>query len=342
MIRSIWRAATVAMVALLAVAGAGRASDIIRLGGKPATRTDELRTDTTADAGATIKRLDIRADDDTSDDTLQVSRGWGGSWGRGWGGSGWGGSWGRGWGGWGGGWSRGWGGWGWGGGWGRGWGGWGWGRPWVNTWGGWGWRRPVVVVGGAWGWPSPWWGGSGWGWQQPWGVSWGGWNAQAWPTTSLAVTYTPSGFAYDPYFSIGGAGTTSGRTLTLENQPPIVERLPTAMPQARDYDGYQLLPAPKQMQKSPTGVPQQGTFQYDGGPARPVPMPDKPVPMPDGDAPSKSGAPKIGPAERMISIPAAPAKKSYSYPAYGEKPKPKETKPADDTIVVQGANRARQ
>jgi len=135
-------------------------------------------------------------------------------------------------------------------------------------------------------------------------------------------------------------GATSGSTLMLDNQLPVTGRQPTVMPQARDYDGYQLLPAPKQMQKSPTAAPQDRTFPYDGGPARPVPMPDKPVPMPDGETPSKSGAPKLGPAERMISIPTAPAKKSYSYPAYGEKPKPKDTKPADDTIVVQG-NKAR-
>jgi hypothetical protein len=310
MIRSIWRVATVAVVALLAVAGAGRASDIIRLGGKPATKTDEFGTAPTPDAGATIKRLDIRADDDTGDDTLQVSRGWGGGWSRGWGGwgRGWSGGWSRGWGGWG----RGWGGWGWGGGWGRGWGGWGWGgyRPWYGYY-----------------WPGSY------------GFSFA--FAPRYYYSYPVVSYYSAPIVYDPYYyPIGGVGASLGSSLTLDVRP--AERAQPLMPQSRDYDGYQLLPAPKQMQKSPTGVPQQGTFQYDGGPARPVPMPDKPVPMPDGDAPSKSGAPKIGPAERMISIPAAPAKKSYSYPAYGEKSKPKETKPADDTIVVQGANKARQ
>jgi len=56
--------------------------------------------------------------------------------------------------------------------------------------------------------------------------------------------------------------------------------------------------------------PNDGTFQYDGGPANPVPMPQA-EPAPTRTAP-------VFPEGRVVSISAK--KPKYSYAAYGEKP----------------------
>jgi hypothetical protein len=56
--------------------------------------------------------------------------------------------------------------------------------------------------------------------------------------------------------------------------------------------------------------PNDGTFQYDGGPANPVPMPQV--------EPAPSRAVPVIPEGRVVSI--TPKSPKYSYSAYGEKP----------------------
>lgn len=63
-------------------------------------------------------------------------------------------------------------------------------------------------------------------------------------------------------------------------------------------------------------VPADGTFQYDGGPAAPVPMPREVVPAPA--APPVPAAPTTGAATRVVS--GQPSSK-FVYPAYGEQPR---------------------
>ena len=130
------------------------------------------------------------------------------------------------------------------------------------------------------------------------------------------------------YIPIGGTIATQVPALTLEVRPrpqPMAEALDAPqdpMPIAPR------LPLPNQVLPAPAD----GTFPYDGGPAKPVPMP-----RPDASTPpSKSPAAPAIPAERMVSIPAK--KKAPSYPAYGDtKPTPEK---ADDATIYVNANRS--
>ena len=63
--------------------------------------------------------------------------------------------------------------------------------------------------------------------------------------------------------------------------------------------------------------PNDGTFQYDGGPANPVPMPQV--------EPAPSRKTPVIPEGRVASISAKSVK--YSYPAYGEKVESRQTEP---------------
>jgi hypothetical protein len=63
--------------------------------------------------------------------------------------------------------------------------------------------------------------------------------------------------------------------------------------------------------------PNDGTFQYDGGPANPVPMPQV--------EPAPSRKTPVIPDGRVVSISAKSAK--YSYPAYGEKVESRQSEP---------------
>jgi hypothetical protein len=157
-------------------------------------------------------------------------------------------------GGWGAGWrGAGWGGfrgWGWGGWRGAGWGvrGWGWNRPWVGAWRpwGWGWNRPW---GWGWGWNRPWVGawrpwGWGWGWNRPWGWGWGGtsWGVGGWP---IGATFPSS-------------------SVIVWSSPNACTCPDAAIPST----GWESGPPPQQ----------NGGYQYDSGPAQPVPAPPAPQP----------------------------------------------------------------
>ncbi len=84
-------------------------------------------------------------------------------------------------------------------------------------------------------------------------------------------------------------------------------------------------------------VPRDGTFQYDGGPANPVPMP--------GAEPGPAGAPRqfhiAPPAELRVSLPNATKSTKDSttgkfvYPAYGEQPRRGDAS-QDRTVVIKG------
>jgi hypothetical protein len=73
--------------------------------------------------------------------------------------------------------------------------------------------------------------------------------------------------------------------------------------------------SPEETIPAPQPAPKGGTYQYDGGPANPVPMP-KPEP-----APTRKASPTLPSDARLVSIPAKTPK--YSYAAYGELPAPR-------------------
>lgn len=76
-------------------------------------------------------------------------------------------------------------------------------------------------------------------------------------------------------------------------------------------------------------APRDGTYQYDGGP-------DKPVPMPKVEPDSTRNVPKATvPEGRPVSLPSKPSK--YTYPAYGETfEKPAPAQPKSTFSVVKG------
>jgi hypothetical protein len=84
-------------------------------------------------------------------------------------------------------------------------------------------------------------------------------------------------------------------SLNISRAPRIAAPAPTET----------LLPAPRPMPK------EGGTYQYDGGPANPVPMP------PADPAPSRLRPAPVVPEGRTVSLQAAAPK--YQYAAYGEK-----------------------
>jgi hypothetical protein len=150
-----------------------------------------------------------------------------------------------------------------------------------------------------------WWGGRpyyrGWyGYYRPWG--WG-YRPRAWgyyyPGYYFAPPYAYSYAApvyyspvtYDVYPTGSDRAVMPGATTTPNTRPEIV------------YPKGWVLPPPKP-------VPNDGTFQYDGGPQQPVPMPQaEPAPTKIKPAPVPGG--------RVVSFTAPAAK--YTYRAYGEK-----------------------
>ena len=70
------------------------------------------------------------------------------------------------------------------------------------------------------------------------------------------------------------------------------------------------------MQPLPQGKPSDGTYQYDGGPSNPVPLPQ------DGAQPQKNPNKGFVPGEgRLVSLPLGSPTPKYSYPAYGDNKK---------------------
>jgi hypothetical protein len=123
---------------------------------------------------------------------------------------------------------------------------------------------------GGWGWGWGGWGWGGWGWGWPW---W--WNSGSWGDSSSFVTYAPT-YTTTPviYRVISGPGSTMPYDDGANNYTPSSD----------------------------------GTYQYDGGPRVPVPMPH-PDTAPKGD---KSVEPDGTNVARIAARP------KYMYPAYGE------------------------
>jgi len=325
MFRRFWRPAMLAVAAALVSTLAGSASDTIRLGGKFSLPDGGAAT-TLKDAGATLQRLDLKPTDQDNVEPVHYKYGWGGY---------------RGWGGWGG--YRGF------------YGGYGYrGFNHIGYYGGYrgfnhGYYRPYFSIGFG-GYPRYFGYGGYWGGFYPryWGGYWGGYYPSYYSYYSpVYSSYYSTPLVYGGYYwPIGGTIATQIPAITLEVQPraePQLQLQPQ-MPQARDFGGEQpIVPAPKRdfgderpIIPAPKRVPQQntlpapadGTFPYDGGPARPVPMP-----RPDLDAPpSKAPNGPATPAERMVSIPSN--KKPYAYPAYGDH-KAAPPKPDDGSRFVQ-------
>src|SRR5262249_59004770 len=99
--------------------------------------------------------------------------------------------------------------------------------------------------------------------------------------------YYPSDYYYD-YCPIGLSLQTMPSATVLRTQPAIVE-WPSTM---------EVVPAPGPL-------PKDGTYPYDGGPKNPVPMPRA------DPAPTANPAPATPDPNRLVSIPAKPAKHAY-------------------------------
>jgi hypothetical protein len=182
-------------------------------------------------------------------------------------------------------------------------------------WGGCGWRS----CGWGGGWRGCGWGGWG-GWCAPRFYSWGycaPWRSYCFSPV-YAYSYAAPYFCAPTYYSYGNwpmAGTVSTPSVNLGLAGPLTRSAPAIVD-----------PPPAGGQPAPGGA---GTFQYNGGPANPVPMPQaKPMPP-------KPPAPEAA-EDRPISQPVAkPAK--FAYPAYGDSP----TKSAPASRPMQVVNRGK-
>lgn len=188
------------------------------------------------------------------------------------------------------------GGWGWRGGWGGGWrGGWGgWGGGWRGGWGGWGWRGGW---GGYYGGYSPWVG------LGCYSSPWVGYSCYSYPSVSYSYY---GGFCPISTTSPGVVSTFSlnlgPTTLRAQTQPGVPTPVPAPQPG--------------------NGAPNNGTFNYDGGPRSPVPLPSPgsdQAPPRSEPAPMRS-QPTVPLEGRPVSIQVVrPTPKKYTYPAYGER-----------------------
>lgn len=183
-------------------------------------------------------------------------------------------------------------------------GGYGWRGGWGGGWGGNAWAWNAGWRGNAWGWNRGW-GAPAWGWNGGWGApAWGwngGWGRPAWgygyasfyrPGFAVSFYSAPQVFypTYYGFFPVSGGNAPTVNLNQTWNQP------------------REVLPP----------NPRTDTFQYDGGPSRPIPAPQ---PVPDRGNPAP---PRIEPAtDGTLSIkyarPATTTKSAYKFPAYGDK-----------------------
>jgi hypothetical protein len=145
------------------------------------------------------------------------------------------------------------------------------------------------------------------------------WGAGYWPYYAYSSPYYysyPSTVYYGGYY----------------DYPSTTVVVPSASLSTSPY--LQGTPAPAQAIETappPAVVPADGTFPYDGGPRNPPPMPRA--------EPAPPGAPATFPLNGNVV--SAPAKTTYRYLAYGEKPKPAPVTPGrTDTYLIK-ANTAR-
>lgn len=175
----------------------------------------------------------------------------------------------------------------------RGWGG-GWGG-WRGGWGGWG---------GGWG-----------GWRGGWGGWGGGWGY------SCYQPYWGCGYGWcgSPWVSLG---CNNGFCSISDTSPGIASNFTLSLgPTSLRVQTPQALPAqPGTLQQpSPNG---NGTFNYDGGPRSPVPLPRSDQSAPPVNPAPKSVQPSVPLEGLPISYPAPAVVRTapkYAYPAYGER-----------------------
>jgi hypothetical protein len=223
-------------------------------------------------------------------------------------------------------------------------------------WGGWrgGWGRGVGFGRGGWrggwgGWRGGWWGGRRFGWG-----GWGGWYSPWWnygwgnPWVGYGLSYYPPAYNYcsptyvDPSYygtSLNGSTWTqpdsgvapSGNS--VPRQPDLLPP-PTRSPGSGtfQYDGGPPQPVPlpqgrtlNPQPRSPNG----GTYDYDGGPARPIPMPQGQRPTFAPQAPTPDG--------KVVSLPVAA--KRLTYLAYGEQSRSSGSTDAPVIRVAQKSSR---
>jgi hypothetical protein len=136
---------------------------------------------------------------------------------------------------------------------------------------------------------------------------------------SAPLCYPPTVYYY-PISSVPSVPTTT-YSLRIAPLTPGIQAQPfsTVQPLTQGQPGYSV-PAP-----IPTRpIPADGTFDYDGGPRAPVPLPRiDPVPM--------RSQPTVPLDGRPVSLPLQATPK-YTYSAYGEQPR--SPVPADRTIPV--------
>lgn len=176
--------------------------------------------------------------------------------------------------------------------------------------------------GGFWGGPRVFWGGprfygGGWGGPRFYGSYWGGprvfWGGPRFvygPTFSYysAPVYYPSTFYYGGYFPCSMNATITVEQSALPNMPRIIESPDNPRPTPSPAPA-----TPDTLRKPAPGA----TFEYDGGPMNPVPMPSAPPQPSTNSAPRK---PRIV-NEMFVSLPSAEKPAKWVYPAYGESPR---------------------
>ena len=234
------------------------------------------------------------------------------------------------------------------GGWGGGRGGWGgaragWGGG-RGGWGGWhgGWGGRVGWRSGWGGWRGGWWGGrrfgwGGWGgWYSPWYYGWG------YPWVGYGLSYYPPAYNYwSPAYAYPSYYGCSLNDTAWTQPDSTVAPSGSSVPRQPD-----LLPPP-------TRSPGSGTFQYDGGPPRPVPLPQgsrplnpqpplrqtgtydydggpaRPIPIPQGQRAPTFAPQTPTPEGRVVSLPATAKRPTYL--AYGEQSR--SSGPSDTPVI---------
>jgi hypothetical protein len=189
-------------------------------------------------------------------------------------------------------------------------------------WGGWGWGGYRGLGWGGWGYRGLGWGGLGWGYP---GWGWGGYRGLGW-----GGLYRPFGFGlgyglgwggFYPGFGLGYGGLfwpcagVQANVYTLNGRPPMA--------------GAALPGAPQTGNAAPAPQPgNEGTFPYDGGPAKPTPTPKDTPP---------STTPRSVPLEGLsVSLPKAAPK--WRYPAYGETAR-RTTSSSEPTYLTRGGDK---
>ena len=142
------------------------------------------------------------------------------------------------------------------------------------------------------------------------------------------VSYYSSYSYYPSYYGYGyGYCPINGNVATMPQATVLNVNPIQVMPQATETPSpAPVLPNPQSAQPQQQQQPQQPqTFPYDGGPASPVPQP-----RPDANPSSVPVRPVVPAEGRPVSL---PAKKKYTYPAYGEQPS---TPSGDRPLLIRG------